>query len=136
MYPPCDLENPSLTGNRSRAELLPRHRHGQAHCKSMITPTGLWPKIHEKPDACSMSRERHICTKPSRRAAWCLTAVRKLGPVRPPLLQPRFPVMPSYYLGRGEGLFVHTATVVSRRLQQRDIERFTGGGSRDEPTRP
>ena len=40
------------------------------------------------------------------------------------------------YLGRGEGLFVHTEDcAVAKRLQQRDIERFIAVDWSDEPTR-
>ena len=41
------------------------------------------------------------------------------------------------YLGRGEGLFVHTEDcAIARRLQQRDSERFIAVDWSDEPVRP
>ena len=90
----------------------------------------------EKPDALLMSRERYLPHESVSQGGLVLDGsegtsvqfVRCCSPI------PGDAIVG--YLGRGEGLFVHTNDcAVAKRLQQRDTERFIAVDWSDEPAR-
>ena len=126
-----------FTGNRSRDELLTDIGLGK-RIASMVAKriVGFLAENGKKPDALLMTRERYIAHESvsqgglvidgnegtSVQFARCCCPIPGDGIVG--------------YLGRGEGLTVHTDDcVVAKRLQQRDSERFIAVDWSDEPTR-
>ena len=126
-----------FTGNRSRDELLTDIGLGK-RIASMIAKriVSFLAENGEKPDALLMSRERYLPHESvsqgglvldgsegaSVQFARCCSAIPGDAIVG--------------YLGRGEGLFVHTDDcTVAKRLQQRDMERFIVVHWSDEPAR-
>ncbi|MEO7160891.1 MAG: bifunctional (p)ppGpp synthetase/guanosine-3',5'-bis(diphosphate) 3'-pyrophosphohydrolase [Polaromonas sp.] len=126
-----------FTGNRSRAELLTDIGLGK-RIASMIAKriVSFLAENGEKPDALLMSRERYIPHESvsqgglvldgsegtSVQFARCCCPIPGDGIVG--------------YLGRGEGLIVHTDDcAIAKRLQQRDSERFISVDWSDEPAR-
>ena len=126
-----------FTGNRSRAELLTDIGLGK-RIASMIAKriVSFLAENGEKPDALLMSRERYLPHESVSQGGLVLdgsegTSVqfaRCCCPI------PGDDIVG--YLGRGEGLFVHTDDcTVAKRLQQRDSERFIAVDWSDEPAR-
>ena len=126
-----------FTGNRLRAELFTDIGLGK-RIASMIAKriVSFLAENGEKPDALLMSRERYTPHESvsqgglvldgsegtSVQFARCCCPIPGDGIVG--------------YLGRGEGLFVHTDDcTVAKRLQQRDSERFIAVDWSDEPVR-
>jgi GTP diphosphokinase / guanosine-3',5'-bis(diphosphate) 3'-diphosphatase len=127
-----------FTGNRSRAELLTDLGLGKRIAgivaKRLVT---LLAELGEKPDALLISRERFTAHETVSQGSITLdgsenASVQFASCCRP---VPGDPIVG--YLGRGEGLVVHTEEcAVARRLQHKDSERFIGVEWSDEPVRP
>ncbi|MDQ3061197.1 MAG: bifunctional (p)ppGpp synthetase/guanosine-3',5'-bis(diphosphate) 3'-pyrophosphohydrolase [Pseudomonadota bacterium] len=126
-----------FTGNRSRDELLTDIGLGK-RIASMIAKriVSFLAENGEKPDAVLMSRERYIAHESVSQGGLVLDGsegttvhfARCCCPI------PGDSIVG--YLGRGEGLFVHTDDcAVAKRLQQRDSERFIAVDWSDEPAR-
>jgi guanosine-3',5'-bis(diphosphate) 3'-pyrophosphohydrolase len=126
-----------FTGNRSRDELLTDIGLGQ-RIASMVAKriVSILAESGEKPDAVLMSLERYVAHESVSQGALVLdgsegSTVQFARCCRP---IPGDPIVG--YLGRGEGLSVHTDDcAVAKRLQQRDSERFIAVDWSDEPTR-
>ena len=126
-----------FTGNRSRAELLTDLGLGKRIAgivgKRLMTLLG---EMGEKPDALLLSRERFTAHENVSQGGLTLdgsenASVQFASCCRP---VPGDPILG--YLGRGEGLVVHTADcTVAKRLQHKDAERFIGVEWADEPVR-
>lgn len=126
-----------FTGNRSRAELLTDigmgKRIASIIAKRIVT---VLAETGEKPDALLMTRERYTPLESVSQGGLVLdgsegTSVQFASCCCP---IPGDGIIG--YLGRGEGLFVHTDDCsVAKRLQQRDSERFIAVDWSDEPTR-
>jgi GTP pyrophosphokinase len=126
-----------FTGNRSRAELLADlglgRRIASIVAKRLMTLLG---ELGEKPDAVLLSRERFTAHENVSQGGLTLdgsenASVQFAGCCRP---VPGDGIVG--YLGRGEGLVVHTDDCnVARRLQHKDAERFLGVEWSDEPVR-
>lgn len=126
-----------FTGNRSRAELLTDlglgKRIASIVAKRLMT---LLAERGEKPDALLISRERYTAHENVSQGAVVLdgsenASVQFASCCRP---VPGDPIVG--YLGRGEGLVVHTEDcAVAKRLQHKDSERFIGVEWTDEPVR-
>ncbi len=127
-----------FTGNRTRSELLTDISMGKRVASIvakrlvvLLTETG------EKPDALLLTRERYTAHESVSQGAVVLdgsenTSVQFARCCRP---IPGDPIVG--YLGRGEGLVVHTADcAVAKRLQYKDSERFIAVDWADEPVRP
>lgn len=126
-----------FTGNRTRAELLTDiglgKRIASIVAKRIVTVLG---EAGEKPDALLMSRERYTPHESVSQGGLVLDGSEggsvKFAPCCCPI--PGDGIIG--YLGRGEGLFVHTDDcAVAKRLQQRDSERFIAVDWADEPVR-
>jgi GTP pyrophosphokinase len=126
-----------FTGNRSRAELLTDLGLGKRIAgivaKRLMTLLG---EMGQKPDALLISRERFTAHENVSQGSVTLdgsenASVQFASCCRP---VPGDPIVG--YLGRGEGLVVHTADcAVAKRLQHKDAERFIGVEWGDEPVR-
>ena len=126
-----------FTGNRSRAELLTDIGMGK-RIASMIAKriVAFLAEKGEKPDALLMSRERYIPQESISQGGLVLDGSEKSSVQFARCCSPIPGDAIVGYLGRGEGLFVHTEDcAVAKRLQQRDIERFIAVDWSDEPTR-
>ena len=126
-----------FTGNRSRAELLTDIGMGK-RIASMIAKriVSFLAEKGEKPDALLMSRERYIPQESISQGGLVLDGSEKSSVQFARCCSPIPGDAIVGYLGRGEGLFVHTEDcAVAKRLQQRDIERFIAVDWSDEPTR-
>ncbi len=123
-------------GNRSQAELLIDIGLG----RKIATMVGkrlaqLMAESGERPDALTLTLGRFAVDAPSQGAVMIdgsEGATVRLAPCCCPI--PGDPI--AGYLGRGEGLVVHTQTCgVGKRLFERDSERWIDVGWSDEPTR-
>ena len=126
-----------FTGNRSRADLLADialgKRVASIIAKRIVT---LLADSGEKPDALLMSRERYTAHESVSQGALVLDGSEGASVQFAPCCRPIPGDSIVGYLGRGEGLFVHTDDcAVARRLQQRDSERFIAVDWSDEPVR-
>ncbi len=127
-----------FTGNRSPADLLTDIGLGK-RIASIVAKrlVALLSEIGEKPDALLMSRERFTAHESISQGALLLdggegASVQFATCCRP---IPGDGIMG--YLGRGEGLVVHTDDCsVAKRLENRDSERFIAVDWSDEPVRP
>lgn len=126
-----------FTGSRSREELLTDIGLGKrvAHivAKRLV---GLLSEIGEKPDPLLLSRERFTAHETVSQGSVLIdgseNASVQFAPCCRPL--PGDPILG--YLGRGEGLIIHTSDCgVGQRLQYKDRERFMGVEWSDEPAR-
>ena len=126
-----------FTGNRSRADLLTDiglgKRIASMVAKRIVT---ILAETGEKPDALTMSRERYTAHESVSQGALLLDrgegATVQFAPCCRPI--PGDGIVG--YLGRGEGLAVHTDDcAVAKRLQHRDSERFIAVDWSDEPVR-
>ncbi|HET8745985.1 MAG TPA: bifunctional (p)ppGpp synthetase/guanosine-3',5'-bis(diphosphate) 3'-pyrophosphohydrolase [Ramlibacter sp.] len=126
-----------FTGNKSRAELLTDLGLGKRIAgivaKRLMT---LLTELGEKPDALLISRERFTAHENVSQGGLTLdgsenASVQFASCCRP---VPGDPILG--YLGRGEGLVVHTTDcAIAKRLQNKDSERFIGVEWADEPVR-
>ncbi len=126
-----------FSGNRSRADLLTDIGLGK-RIASMVAKriVSLLAETGEKPDPLLMSRERYTAHESISQGALVLDggegASVKFGTCCRPI--PGDGIVG--YLGRGEGLVVHTDDcTVAKKLQHRDSERFIAVDWSDEPTR-
>jgi GTP pyrophosphokinase len=126
-----------FTGSRSREELLTDIGLGKrvAHivAKRLV---GLLSEIGEKPDPLLLSRERFTAHETVSQGSVLIdgseNASVQFAPCCRPL--PGDPILG--YLGRGEGLIIHTSDCgVGQRLQYKDRERFMGVEWSEEPAR-
>jgi GTP pyrophosphokinase len=127
-----------FTGNRNRAELLTDLGLGKRIAgivaKRLMT---LMAERGERPNALLITRERYTAHENVSQGGVTLdgsenASVQFAACCRP---VPGDPIVG--YLGRGEGLVVHTdECAVARRLQHKDSERFIGVEWADEPVRP
>ncbi len=127
-----------FTGNRSRADLLADIALGK-RVASIIAKriAALLTESGEKPDALLMSRERYTAHESVSQGALVLDGSEGASVQFAPCCRPIPGDSIVGYLGRGEGLFVHTEDcAIARRLQQRDSERFIAVDWSDEPVRP
>ncbi|MEJ5989869.1 bifunctional (p)ppGpp synthetase/guanosine-3',5'-bis(diphosphate) 3'-pyrophosphohydrolase [Ramlibacter sp. PS3R-8] len=126
-----------FTGNKSQAELLTDlglgKRIASIVAKRLMTLLG---EMGEKPDALLLSRERFTAHESVSQGGLTLdgsenASVQFASCCRP---VPGDPILG--YLGRGEGLVVHSVDcTVAKRLQHKDAERFIGVEWSDEPVR-
>ena len=127
-----------FTGNRNRAELLTDIGLGKRIAsivgKRLMT---LLAERGERPDALLITRERYTAHENVSQGEVILdgsenASVKFATCCRP---VPGEPIVG--YLGRGEGLVVHTGDCgVAKRLQHKDSERFISVEWSDEPVRP
>ena len=126
-----------FTGNKSREELMADIGMGK-RIASMVAKriAALLAEKGERPDAFVMSRERYTAPESVLQGAFLLdgsegTSVQFALCCRP---IPGDGILG--YLGRGEGLVVHTDDcAAAKRLQSRDSERFIAVDWSDEPSR-
>ena len=98
--------------------------------------TSLLIELGEKPDPLLMTRERFMAHESVSQGAILLDGSENASVVYSRCCQP-LPGDPIWgYLGRGEGLAVHTQVCsVAQKLQQKDSERFIAVEWSDEPVR-
>ena len=126
-----------FSGNRSRADLLTDIGLGK-RIASMVAKrmVGLLAEKGEKPDALLMSRERYTAHESVSQGALVLDGSEGSSVQFAICCKPIPGDDILGYLGRGEGLVVHTDDcAVAKRLQHRDSERFIAVDWSDEPSR-
>ncbi|MDB5884671.1 MAG: (p)ppGpp synthetase SpoT/RelA [Polaromonas sp.] len=126
-----------FTGNRTRSELLTDIGLGK-RIASMIAKriVSFLAENGEKPDALLMSRERYIPQESVSQGGLVLDGSEGSSVQFARCCSPIPGDAIVGYLGRGEGLFVHTEDcAIVRRLRQRDVERFIAVDWSDEPAR-
>ena len=126
-----------FSGNRSRADLLTDIGLGK-RIASMVAKriVALLAENGEKPDALLMSRERYTADESVSRGALVLDGSEGASVQFATCCRPIPGDGILGYLGRGEGLVVHTDDcAVAKRLEHRDSERFIAVDWSDEPTR-
>jgi guanosine-3',5'-bis(diphosphate) 3'-pyrophosphohydrolase len=127
-----------FTGNRTRAELLTDIGLG----KRIASIVGkrlmmLLAEGGQKPDALLITRERFTAHENVSQGEVTLDGSENASVKFASCCRPVPGDAILGYLGRGEGLVVHTADCgVARRLQHKDSERFIGVEWSDEPVRP
>jgi GTP diphosphokinase / guanosine-3',5'-bis(diphosphate) 3'-diphosphatase len=126
-----------FTGNRNQAELLTDiglgKRIASIVAKRLMT---LLTEGGEKPDALLMTRERYTAHETVSQGAISLDGSENASVQYAQCCRPVPGDSIVGYLGRGEGLVVHTADcAVARRLQNKDSERFITVEWSDEPVR-
>ena len=126
-----------FSGNRSRADLLTDiglgKRIASMVAKRIVT---LMAETGEKPDALLMSRERYTANESVTQGALLLDGSEGASVQFATCCKPIPGDAVLGYLGRGEGLVVHTEDcTVAKRLQHRDSERFMPVDWSDEPVR-
>ena len=127
-----------FTGNRTRSELLTDIGLGKRIASIVAKRLVVLMTEHgHKPDALLMTRERYTSHETVSQGGVTLdgsegASVQSAACCRP---VPGEPIMG--YLGRGEGLVVHSSQcAVAQRLQHKDSERFIAVDWSEEPTRP
>ena len=126
-----------FSGNRSRADLLTDVGLGK-RIASMLAKriVGLLGEIGEKPDVLLMSRERFTEHESVSQGALLLDGSEGASIHFAKCCKPIPGDFVMGYLGRGEGLVVHTEDcAIAKRLVQRDSERFIAVDWSDEPVR-
>ena len=126
-----------FSGNRSRSDLLTDIGLGK-RIASMVAKrmVALLAETGEKPDALLMSRERFTAHESVSQGAFVLDGSEGASVQFANCCKPIPGDSILGYLGRGEGLVVHTDDcAVAKRLQYRDSERFIAVDWSDEPTR-
>ena len=126
-----------FSGNRSRADLLTDIGLGK-RIASMVAKriVALLSEAGEKPDALLMSRERYTAHESVSQGALLLDGSEGASVQFASCCRPIPGDSILGYLGRGEGLMVHTDDcAVAKRLQHRDSERFIAVDWSDEPVR-
>jgi GTP pyrophosphokinase len=128
-----------FTGNRNRAELLTDIGLGKriATIVAKRLVSLLAEEKGEKPDALLLTRERFTADPTSKQGVVTLDGSENASVHYSTCCRP-IPGDPIVgYLGRGEGLVVHTRSCpVAAKLQSKDSERFIDVEWSDEPTRP
>ena len=126
-----------FSGNRSRADLLTDIGLGK-RIASMVAKriVMLLAERGEKPDALLMSRERYTAHESVSQGSLLLDGSEGASVQFALCCKPIPGDGILGYLGRGEGLVIHTDDcAVAKRLQHRDSERFIAVDWSDEPTR-
>ncbi len=126
-----------FSGNRSRADLLTDIGLGK-RIASMVAKriVALLAETGEKPDALLMSLERYTAHESVSQGALLLDGSEGASVQFATCCRPIPGDAILGYLGRGEGLVVHTDDcAVAKRLQHRDSERFMPVEWSDEPVR-
>ena len=126
-----------FSGNRSRADLLTDIGLGK-RVASMVAKriVALLAEKGEKPDALLMSRERYTAHESVSQGALLLDGSEGASIQFANCCKPIPGDAILGYLGRGEGLVIHTDDcAVAKRLQHRDSERFIAVDWSDEPVR-
>ena len=126
-----------FSGNRNRADLLTDIGLGK-RIASMVAKriVVLLAERGEKPDALLMSRERYTAHESVSQGSLPLDGSEGASVQFAPCCKPIPGDGILGYLGRGEGLVIHTDDcAVAKRLQHRDSERFIAVDWSDEPTR-
>ncbi len=126
-----------FSGNRSKADLLTDIGLGK-RIASMVAKrmVGLLAEKGEKPDALLLSRERYTAHESVSQGALLLDGSEGASVQFANCCKPIPGDSILGYLGRGEGLVVHTDDcAVAKRLQHRDSERFIAVDWSDEPSR-
>jgi guanosine-3',5'-bis(diphosphate) 3'-pyrophosphohydrolase len=126
-----------FTGNKSRPELLTDlglgKRIASIVAKRLMTLLG---EMGEKPDALLLSRERFTAHENVSQGGLTLDGSENASVQFASCCRPVPGDTILGYLGRGEGLVVHsTDCTVAKRLQHKDAERFIGVEWSDEPVR-
>ncbi len=126
-----------FTGNRTRAELLTDlglgKRIASIVAKRLMTLMG---ELGSKPNALLMTRERYTAHESVSQGAVLLDGSENASVQYALCCRPVPGDDILGYLGRGEGLVVHTADCsVARRLKAKDSERFIAVEWTDEPVR-
>ena len=126
-----------FTGNRNRADLLMDiglgKRIASIVAKRLVILLG---EEGQRPDALLMTRERFTAHETVSQGAITLDGSENASVVYSRCCRPLPGDDIVGYLGRGEGLAVHTRDCsLARKLQQKDSERFIGVEWSDEPTR-
>jgi GTP diphosphokinase / guanosine-3',5'-bis(diphosphate) 3'-diphosphatase len=127
-----------FTGNRSRAELLTDiglgKRIANIVAKRLVT---MLAEHGEKPNALLITRERYTAHENVSQGEVVLDGSENASVQFATCCRPVPGDEIVGYLGRGEGLVVHTEDcAVAKRLQHKDSERFIGVEWADEPVRP
>ena len=126
-----------FTGNKNRSDLLVDVGLGK-RIASIVAKriAALLAEIGEKPDPVLMTRERFMANDSLSQGAILLDGTENASVVYSTCCRPLPGDSILGYLGRGEGLAVHTADCsVGLKLQQKDSERFIGVEWSDEPLR-
>ena len=126
-----------FSGNRSRSDLLTDIGLGK-RIASMVAKriVALLVETGEKPDALLMSVERYTAHESVSQGALLLDGSEGASVQFATCCKPIPGDAVLGYLGRGEGLVVHTdECAVAKRLQHRDSERFIAVDWSDEPVR-
>ncbi|MBC7719879.1 MAG: bifunctional (p)ppGpp synthetase/guanosine-3',5'-bis(diphosphate) 3'-pyrophosphohydrolase [Chitinophagaceae bacterium] len=126
-----------FSGNKSRADLLTDIGLGK-RVAAMVAKriVALLAETGEKPDVLLMSRERYTAQESVSQGALLLDGSEGASVQFAPCCKPIPGDDIVGYLGRGEGLVVHTDDcAVAKRLQHRDSERFISVDWSDEPVR-
>ena len=126
-----------FSGNRSKADLLTDIGLGK-RIASMVAKrmVGLLAETGEKPDPLLMSRERYTAHESVSQGALVLDGSEGASVQFATCCRPIPGDNILGYLGRGEGLVVHTdECTVAKKLQHRDSERFIAVNWSDEPAR-
>lgn len=126
-----------FSGNRSRADLLTDIGLGK-RIASMVAKriVALLAETGERPDALLMSLERYTAHESVSQGALLLDGSEGASVQFATCCRPIPGDAVLGYLGRGEGLVVHTdECAVAKRLQHRDSERFIAVDWSDEPVR-
>jgi GTP diphosphokinase / guanosine-3',5'-bis(diphosphate) 3'-diphosphatase len=126
-----------FTGNRNRAELLTDlglgKRIATIVAKRLVT---LLAELGQKPNALLISRERYTAHEQVSQGAVVLDGSENASVQFAACCRPVPGDGIVGYLGRGEGLVVHSEDcAVAKRLQHKDSERFIGVEWSDEPVR-
>jgi GTP pyrophosphokinase len=126
-----------FTGNRNRADLLMDiglgKRIASIVAKRLVVLLG---ELGQKPDALLMTRERFTAHEKVSQGAITLDGSENASVVYSPCCRPLPGDEIVGYLGRGEGLSVHTRQCqTARKLEHKDSERFIGVEWSDEPVR-
>jgi GTP diphosphokinase / guanosine-3',5'-bis(diphosphate) 3'-diphosphatase len=126
-----------FTGNKNRAELLTDlglgRRIAGIVAKRLMT---LLTELGERPDALLISRERFTAHENVSQGGLTLDGSENASVQFASCCRPVPGDAILGYLGRGEGLVVHTVDcAVAKRLQNKDAERFIGVEWADEPVR-
>ena len=126
-----------FSGNRSRSDLLTDIGLGKRIATIVAKRiVGLLAESGEKPDALLMSRERFTAHESVSQGALVLDGSEGTSVQFAPCCKPIPGDGIMGYLGRGEGLVVHTDDcAVAKRLAHRDSERFIAVDWSDEPVR-
>ena len=126
-----------FTGNRNRSDLLVDVGLGK-RIASIVAKrmAALLSEMGEKPDPLLMTRERFMANDTISQGAILLDGTENASVVYAACCRPLPGDKIIGYLGRGEGLAVHTADCsVGLKLRQKDSERFIGVEWSDEMTR-